>query len=277
MAFSSCNTSAGLLQPLHLQHHRVLANHRRRVQQAQVHPARAGVPGAVRNGAVPLPTGAARRQGATAGLARLGRDHAERCAHDSGSCCIVQLHCSVWCGCTARFASDHPPGRHKESDQTCLLAPSITDHNPRPEHSRIRMIAGDPAGYDWNYPTVRAGAKTVNYIYALHSGNSYGSFVADRIQQALHAGMDGEHTYDPSTHQCCIPIASGYSPVKQTMMTAFRPQAFTSTSSTVRQRLSIFSLSLAHSLILGCLNEDRCRLQMPCPKSPGASSGTRTT
>jgi hypothetical protein len=50
---------------------------------------------------------------------------------------------------------------------------------------------GNPAGYDWHYPKVRVGAKTLNYIYALHSGNSYGNFVTDRLKQALHAGMDG--------------------------------------------------------------------------------------
>ena len=52
--------------------------------------------------------------------------------------------------------------------------------------------SGNPAGYDWIFPTPTSGAKTVNYIYALHSANSYGSWVSGLLKDALHAGkMDG--------------------------------------------------------------------------------------
>ena len=59
-----------------------------------------------------------------------------------------------------------------------LLRPDGAVPPPAWPDSVVITRNGNPAGYDWIYPTPTPGAKILNYIYALHGENSYGMWAA---------------------------------------------------------------------------------------------------
>jgi hypothetical protein len=80
-----------------------------------------------------------------------------------------------------------PPGSNTSQQQQLLLPPA-----PVWPDAVVITAVGAPAGYDFIWPQLPPGAKTLQYIYAPHKGNSYAAFLTERVQQALTmGGMDG--------------------------------------------------------------------------------------